>query len=375
MTRLHRYTAAFASALLLALACPSLVHAQGTADQAAAKATAMKLYEEATTKYNIGEWDEAVRLYKEAYGAFPAPEFLFNIGQSYRQKNDCKNGLFFYKRYLANKPDAANREQVEGFIRDLETMCKNQDQVRDKPPSNPVPPDGSNGGGSVTTGATGGTATTGAATTTTTTTTATDTATSTGSAATSGGDMSVVAVANAPTGLVAMHAEAGLGIVSMGDLETTSQMTIKLGAGYPLAFGPIGLEVGGAATFTTLQWETLASDTGTALLWSMMANARGSYHLAAVQGLSLEAELGLGILTFSGLEDEAAPIFLEPGKIADGSPSMFHLRIAVGAAYEIMPGIAVTLQPLAFAYSPTADGFLASSINRFDFLAGVVYRL
>lgn len=345
---------------LAAVALCLLVSGVGHAQQD--KAKALELYDQATKKYNIGAWDDAVKLYKEAYDAYPAPEFLFNIGQSYRQKNDCKNGIFFYKRYLANKADAPNREQVEGFIRDLELMCKNQEQVRDKPPSNPVPP----AGGTPDTGGGAAVSSTGTA------------GTTTVATASKSESSEPTVEARAPkASLVAFHADAGLGFVAMGDLDTTSQFSLKLGAGYPLALGPVVVEAGLAATLTTMQWENAAGTSGNSTLWSLLANARALYPLGFVNGLTLAGELGAGVLTFSGLNDDAAPIFLEPGMVSDGSPSMLNLRVAIGAEYALMPNLGVSVYPLVYSFSPAKDGFREdiSSIQRFDFLVGVSYRL
>ncbi|MBT8491749.1 MAG: hypothetical protein KJO07_01705, partial [Deltaproteobacteria bacterium] len=167
-----------------------------------------------------------------------------------------------------------------------------------------------------------------------------------------------------------------LGVVGMGSLETTAQLSAKIGVGYPLALGPLTLEAGGAATFTTLQWENNNGDTGSSQLWSLLVNARANYPMSFADGFSLTGEVGLGVLNFSGISTEAAPVFLEPGKVADGSPSMFHVRLAVGAEYSFLPNLAATFSPV-FAYSPAKDGFREdiSSITRFDLLLGLAYKL
>ena len=52
-----------------------------------------------------------------------APEHLFEIAEAYREAGDCKNALFFYKRYTAMKPGASNRAEVEDRIFDLDAVC------------------------------------------------------------------------------------------------------------------------------------------------------------------------------------------------------------------------------------------------------------
>src|SRR5262245_3021473 len=133
MTRSYRLALAFASSLVLFAAPAS---AQPTGD----KQKALELYDKGNVKYNLGQYPEAIDFFQKAYEAYSAPEFLFNIAQSYRLNNNCERALFFYRRYLANKPGAANKSEVDGYITEQQTKCS---------------------GGSTTTGGTTGTGTTG----------------------------------------------------------------------------------------------------------------------------------------------------------------------------------------------------------------------
>src|SRR5690606_19310218 len=119
MTRSIRL--AFTCAALVCLAAPALAQPTGN------KQKALELYEQGNTQYNLGRWQEAIDLFTRAYEAYSAPEFLFNIAQAHRQAGNCDDAVFFYRRYLANKPDAPNRTEVEGFIKDLEANCKKSD--------------------------------------------------------------------------------------------------------------------------------------------------------------------------------------------------------------------------------------------------------
>jgi tetratricopeptide (TPR) repeat protein len=72
--------------------------------------------------YNLGEFDEAVTEFKAAYALTSEPGLLFNIAQAYRLKEDYKQALYFYKTYLRLVPDAANRADVERWIRELDRL-------------------------------------------------------------------------------------------------------------------------------------------------------------------------------------------------------------------------------------------------------------
>src|SRR5687767_10417733 len=86
-----------------------------------------KIAEEAfgkgNTAYNLGRFTEAVEHFTKAYEAWPSPEFLYNIAQSYRLAGDCKQSLHFYKRFRSLKEkdtaaplSASKREEVDRFI-------------------------------------------------------------------------------------------------------------------------------------------------------------------------------------------------------------------------------------------------------------------
>src|SRR6185436_10875850 len=60
----------------------------------------------------------------------PLPDFLFNIGQCYRNLGDYDSAIFSYRKYLKLAPDASNREQVEQLIRDLEARKAQSDTQR-----------------------------------------------------------------------------------------------------------------------------------------------------------------------------------------------------------------------------------------------------
>jgi len=79
-----------------------------------------RLYNEGTQAYNLGEFGRAVDLFKQAYKVKPDPVFLFNIAQSLRLNNQYGEAAFFYKSFLRNMPQAPNKAEVEGRIKEME---------------------------------------------------------------------------------------------------------------------------------------------------------------------------------------------------------------------------------------------------------------
>lgn len=101
------------------------------------------------TAYNLGRFDEAVTHFTKAYEAWPQPEFLYNIAQSYRLAGNCKQALYFYKRFrsLKEKDTAAplsssKKEEVDRFVAQqsecvakVDTGAAAQPQTLDRPGS------------------------------------------------------------------------------------------------------------------------------------------------------------------------------------------------------------------------------------------------
>ena len=104
--------------LLLAAGGAVAQPAQPAAPQseAARKAEAKRLADEATRKYNLGQFQEALDAYSKAYETFPAASVLFNLGQCHRSLGNHERAVFFYEGYLREKPNAPNRDVVEELL-------------------------------------------------------------------------------------------------------------------------------------------------------------------------------------------------------------------------------------------------------------------
>src|SRR5579862_1302983 len=111
----RRFGSTLVLAAALACAAPALA-----ADQKDKEAQARELYQKALAHYDLAEYDKAVDEFKEAYELTNKPELLFNLAQAYRAKKDWTNALHFYRTYLARRPQAANRADVEAFIKEAE---------------------------------------------------------------------------------------------------------------------------------------------------------------------------------------------------------------------------------------------------------------
>lgn len=360
-TTKHRL--AWALSLLFAALCagsaPALAQPSATEE---AKQRAINLYNQAQTQYDLGNFERAIELFKEAYQSAPYPEFLFNIAQSYRQMGECKQALFFYKRYSTLQDGKApNQKVVDENIRELSETCTANERIKNKEPLGALPPDGEED-----TGADGGTAP--------------DRervadAGNTGSGIEDSPDSTGVAIA-VETRRQILAATLGLGpaFLNSGDLEISGALfSLGLGVGYPLpSFGKISLILGGLVTYTPVPWDN-EGVSGTASMTGVLVNVSTRYW--AMDKLTVGADVGMGGMFLGGLK--MGSVFLQPGDNATGALGMFNLRVGLGVEYFLSRSLAVSVAPLVISYSPAKEGLRMGidAFTRIEFLAGVGYRM
>ena len=118
-------------ALLLALG-----FAASTAQADSIASRARMLFDRAETHFSLGEFTQALELYREAYRLKPLPGFLFNIAQCQRQLGQFAKAAYFYRAYLDKAPHAPNRSLVEDLVRECEAALA---AARKPRPPEPLP--------------------------------------------------------------------------------------------------------------------------------------------------------------------------------------------------------------------------------------------
>src|SRR5512143_3998622 len=103
-------------ALLIAATSPAF------ADAKADKAKAKLLYEEGLKHYNLAEWQEAIKSWKESYLLSKKPLLLFNLGQAYRLAGDCTQAMTFYDSYQREEPNPKSQAELDEAL----GLCKQQ---------------------------------------------------------------------------------------------------------------------------------------------------------------------------------------------------------------------------------------------------------
>jgi hypothetical protein len=312
------------------------------------------------TAYNLGRYDEAVENFTKAYESWPQPEFLYNIAQSYRQAGNCKQALHFYKRFKSLKEkDTANplskkkREEVERFIAELtecaakaDTSAETKPDTIDKPGKDRDPdtnPDTDPDDDRI--------------------------AVLPKKGDDDDDDLLLEEETPGPK-LLSARFGAGVAIFNAGDLAVPAQPSFGLVAGYPIAAGPMIIDVGAGLSYSPLPYETEPMRTQeTGSLLGVRAVVAGTYLVNPKIGL--RGDLGVGIVSLGGLvqgnpwvTDRTAQSF-----------TMLNVRFGVAADYAITPNVIATLSPFNFGYSPGADGMFAESISEIDILLGIGYRM
>ena len=132
--------------LVVALSCqrPGIASAQDQ-EEATGAAVARAAHRRGTAAYQLGNWDEAIAAFRQAYALAPTPGLLFNLAQAYRAKGPegCADALRTYRAYLREDPQAPNRSLTLGHVADMERCVEeNQNKAKETAPpaSQPQPP-------------------------------------------------------------------------------------------------------------------------------------------------------------------------------------------------------------------------------------------
>jgi tetratricopeptide (TPR) repeat protein len=351
-----------ATALAALIAAASPAHADRT--------KAKEFYDQAEKQYNLGKFDSAVDLYTKAYEEWPEPGFLFNIAQAYRQAGNCKQALFFYKRFLSlkaadqAKPIAPTlRQEVEARIAELEECTKRE--LANKPPDGQMSPDGGQQSPA--------------------TTPPPPTTAATAADGEDDGDeptLSATSPYYAQPKIVSLRAAGGGAKLFIPGVEesggaglTPLQGAFALTAGYPIGVAPqLTVEVGATFNFMVIPQEVMGK-TEQATQLAFLPNAALTFGLT--DKIGLRADLGAGILRFAGLKQDTPFTKGVEATEFKSSVTMFNLRLGLSAEYAFTPNVVGVVTPLAYSFSPAGTGLNPDikSLQRIDFMVGIGYRM
>lgn len=328
--------------------------------------TAEQWYADGANEYNLGNFEAAVKAFKEAFTTEPVERkkavYLYNIAESYRQMKDCSNAQFSYKRFLAMKEtDTVKpitpqlRKEVEDRIRELEACAKEQEAIKNRPPTNGISkPDGNEPPPETKPPET-----------------KLPEVAKADPTSEEEEEVGVRATMEGQPKVLSARLAFGGSKISVGDVSVPLQATAAVIGGYPIAINEkMTVEVGIGLGFTRVKWDAMETTgkTGTASMTAVMANAGLGYEVAPK--MSVRGDLGLGMLFFGNVSQSP---FTERAETEGGALAMFHVRAGASFDYAITPNVLATV-PLAVGFSPAKSG-LSGAIVSFDFMVGVGYRM
>jgi tetratricopeptide (TPR) repeat protein len=122
----------FGLAISLAISSPA-------AAQSKDPARARELYEEGARLYNLGQYENALRAFEQAYAISGAKPLLFNIAQAHRLAgpSHCERALSSYETYLREDPETSNRVEVEQRIVEMRACSDRERANASAPPARP----------------------------------------------------------------------------------------------------------------------------------------------------------------------------------------------------------------------------------------------
>lgn len=125
--------------LVATAAAPRTGGAQESRRKAAAQA-AEDTDRKAKTLFAAGRYEEAIELLAQLYADTANPIYLRNIGRCYQRLHQPDKAIGSFEEYLLRGKDItpAERDEVKGFIRDLEEMKRRQAKQAEPAPPPPV---------------------------------------------------------------------------------------------------------------------------------------------------------------------------------------------------------------------------------------------
>jgi hypothetical protein len=333
---------------------------------------ARELYRQGSKYYDVGQFDKAIESWQQAYDQKPDPSFLYNIAQAYRQKEDSKQAIFFYKSYLRNSPKAPNRAEVQQRIdslqRQLDAGGKSSPPTGSGPgPSSQNPPPATTAPPSVVVSPP---------------TPVTPAGLGAGSPTQppppAFGDPSQYAMGVGPESVTAVAGplpEKRLDVAAALGFDTWSaglsgsadpSLAFTLGAGYTFgSSSTVRFRLGGLFGYTFL-----SETNGRKTFLSFLIDPGLEIRLAPRWYLT--GDVGLGVLAIAGLEPTSA--LLEKGTtlMINGTQGLFLARLGAGVHFRINRELSVFLSP-AVANSPKKPHFY-EAISRVELLFGLALR-
>lgn len=100
----------------------------------------LRLFEKATSHYDLGEYAEAIAGFKDLYMRSKEPALLFNLAQAFRLSGDCAKAIESYRHFGRLTNDDDRRRVANEYIERLRGTCHTETATPPEAPSLPPPP-------------------------------------------------------------------------------------------------------------------------------------------------------------------------------------------------------------------------------------------
>ncbi|HEX5061798.1 MAG TPA: tetratricopeptide repeat protein, partial [Kofleriaceae bacterium] len=89
---------------------------------------ALKLFEDSDKAYKAGKFEKAAELLREAYGLYPEPELLYNLGRAQEGLGDMQAAVDSYEEYLKVAKKIKDRAAIERRVETLKAQIAKQEE-------------------------------------------------------------------------------------------------------------------------------------------------------------------------------------------------------------------------------------------------------
>jgi tetratricopeptide (TPR) repeat protein len=123
---------------LLPLVIATTAHAQPDR-----RTQALQLFEQSDKAYKAGKFEDAAVLLRKAYGIYPEPTLLYNLGRALEGMGDAKGAVEAYEHYLHVAKHVDDRAAIERRIATLKANLEKQqeaEQAEQQAEQTPPPP-------------------------------------------------------------------------------------------------------------------------------------------------------------------------------------------------------------------------------------------
>jgi tetratricopeptide (TPR) repeat protein len=120
--------------LAIALAAPAGIAQETPELTEAEQEQLMQTIESGKESYDRGDFQESLRLFRQAYDTYPHPDLLYRIALCHERLGEDQQAVDYYRKFLEAAPEAEERARVERTIEVIEArIARSEIRVTSQP--------------------------------------------------------------------------------------------------------------------------------------------------------------------------------------------------------------------------------------------------